>query len=253
MDIHDKVIAVTGSGNGIGRSVAVELAGRGASVAVIDINQAAAEETVGLCAEAGGNASAFCCDVSDEAAVESTFSGIVGEFGRIDGLINNAGIVRDGMLVKVKEGKVVGKKSLANWQSVINVNLTGVFLCGREVAARMIERGSEGVIVNVSSISRAGNFGQSNYTAAKAGVAAMTVTWAKELARYSIRVAAIAPGFIATPMVMAMKPEARARMTDPTPLRRLGMPKEIAQTVNFIFENDFLTGRVIEVDGGLRI
>lgn len=253
MDILDKVIAVTGAGNGIGRSVAIELARKGATVALIDINRAAAEETARLCADAGGNASAYCCDVSDEAAVETTIGGIAGEFGRIDGLINNAGIVRDGLLVKVKEGKVVGKKSLANWQSVIDVNLTGVFLCGREAAARMIERGSKGVIVNVSSISRAGNFGQSNYTAAKAGVAAMTVTWAKELARYSIRVAAIAPGFIATPMVMAMKPEARARMTDPTPLGRLGMPEEIAKTVNFIFENDFLTGRVIEVDGGLRI
>src|SRR5208282_4181076 len=110
---------------------------------------------------------------------------------------------------------VIGKQSMANWQSVIDVNLTGVFLCGREAAAKMIGKGSNGVIVNISSISRAGNFGQSNYSAAKAGVAAMAVTWAKELARYSIRVAAIAPGFVSTPMVMAMKPEARARMTDP--------------------------------------
>lgn len=253
MDMHDKVIAVTGAGAGIGRSIAVELAKKGAEVAVIDINPQAAEETARLCMRGNNGTKAYCCDVSSEAVVEETFNKIVTDFGHVDGLINNAGIVRDGLLVKVKDGAVVAKQSLANWQAVIDVNLTGVFLCGREAASKMIAGGSNGVIVNISSISRAGNFGQSNYTAAKAGVAAMTVTWAKELARHNIRVAAIAPGFIATPMVMAMKPEARERMTEPTPLKRLGMPEEIAKTVSFIFENDFITGRVIEVDGGLRI
>lgn len=254
MEIQEKVIAVTGSGAGIGRSVAVELARKGATVALLDINKAAAEETAELCAATNGGAKVYPCNVADEAAVEDAFGKIVDEFGHVDGLVNNAGIVRDGLLVKVKEGQVAGKMALATWQSVIDVNLTGVFLCGREAATRMIGNGSRGgVIVNISSICRAGNFGQSNYSAAKAGVAAMTVTWAKELARHGIRVAAIAPGFVATPMVMAMKPEARARMTDPTPLRRLGTTEEIAMTVNFIFENDFVTGRVIEVDGGLRI
>lgn len=253
MDIPGKVVVVTGAGAGIGRCVAVELAKKGARVALVDINPQLLEETLALCAEAGGHAYAYCCDVSKEAAVEASFDKVVADFGRIDVLVNNAGIVRDELLVKVKEGKVVAKKSLANWQAVIDVNLTGVFLCGREAAARMIDAGSNGVIVNISSISRAGNFGQSNYTAAKAGVAAMTVTWAKELGRHGIRVAAIAPGFIATPMVMAMKPEARGRMTEPTPLRRLGTPEEIAKTVSFIIDNDFLTGRVVEVDGGLRI
>ena len=253
MDINDKVIAVTGAGAGIGRSIAVELAKKGAEVALIDINAAALEETAQLCRRGNNGTRPYCCDVSKEPVVEETFSKIEEDFGRVDGLINNAGIVRDGLLVKVKDGAVVGKQSMANWQSVIDVNLTGVFLCGREAAAKMIGKGSNGVIVNISSISRAGNFGQSNYSAAKAGVAAMAVTWAKELARYNIRVAAIAPGFVATPMVMAMKPEARSRMTDPTPLRRLGTPEEIAKTVTFIFENDFITGRVIEVDGGLRL
>jgi len=253
MKIEGKVIVVTGGGAGIGRSVALDLAKKGASVALIDINQQALEETVALCKQEGGDARAYRCDVSKEAAIESCFDAIVADFGHVDGLVNNAGIVRDGLLVKVKEGKVVGKKSMADWQAVIDVNLTGVFLCGREAAARMIAGGTHGVIVNISSICRAGNFGQSNYTAAKAGVAAMTVTWAKELARYGIRVAAVAPGFVATPMVMGMKPEARARMTDPIPLKRLGAPEEIAKSVNFVFDNDFLTGRVIEVDGGLRI
>jgi len=253
MDIKDKVIAVTGAGAGIGRSIALELAKKGAELALIDINPPALEETANLCRRGNNGTRSYCCDVSKEPLVEETFNKIVADFGHLNGLINNAGIVRDGLLVKVKDGAVVGKQSMANWQSVIDVNLTGVFLCGREAAAKMISDGSHGVIINISSISRAGNFGQSNYSAAKAGVAAMSVTWAKELARHNIRVAAIAPGFVATPMVMAMKPEARTRITEPTPLKRLGMPEEIAMTVSFIFENDFFTGRVIEVDGGLRL
>ena len=178
---------------------------------------------------------------------------VTAHFGRLDGLINNAGIVRDGLLVKVKDGQVVGKMTLAQWQAVIDVNLTGVFLCAREAAQRMIQRAVGGVIVNLSSISRAGNVGQTNYTAAKAGVAAMTVVWAKELARYGIRVGAVAPGFIRTPMVESMKPEALAKMTSPIPLGRLGEPQEIAHAVGFIFENELFTGRCLEVDAGLRM
>jgi 3-oxoacyl-[acyl-carrier protein] reductase len=178
---------------------------------------------------------------------------VTADFGRLDGLINNAGIVRDAMLVKVKDGEVVGKMSLEQWQEVIDVNLTGVFLCAREAAQRMIGQRGGGVIVNVSSISRAGNAGQTNYSAAKAGVAAMTVVWAKELARYGIRVGAVAPGFIRTPMVAGMKPEALAKMTAPIPLGRLGEPEEIAHAVGFIFENDLFTGRCLEVDAGLRM
>ena len=143
--------------------------------------------------------------------------------------------------------------SLAQWQMVIDVNLTGVFLCGREAAARMIESGSEGVIINISSISMAGNFGQTNYSATKAGVAAMAVTWAKELARYGIRTGAIAPGYIATEMVMGMKPEALEKMAAGIPLKRLGEPGEIAQMALAIFTNDYISGRVFEVDGGLRL
>jgi len=143
--------------------------------------------------------------------------------------------------------------TLTEWQAVIDVNLTGVFLCAREAAERMIKFNNPGVIINISSLSKAGNMGQSNYSAAKAGVAALTVTWAKELAKNNIRSAAIAPGFIATEMVASMKPDALEKMAEGIPLHRLGQPEEIGHTVVFIFENDYLTGRVIELDGGIRI
>jgi len=171
----------------------------------------------------------------------------------LHGLINNAGITRDALLVKAKDGKVIKKMSLADWQAVINVDLTGVFLCAREAAARMIESGTPGVILNISSLGRAGNFGQTNYSAAKAGVAAMTVTWAKELARHQIRVGAIAPGFCETRLVTGMKLEALDRTKGIIPLGRLGRPEEIAHSALYVFENDYFTGRVLEVDGGLRL
>jgi 3-oxoacyl-[acyl-carrier protein] reductase len=170
----------------------------------------------------------------------------------LDGLVNNAGILRDGLLVKVRDGEVQ-TMSLAQWQAVIDVNLTGVFLCGREAAAWMVTERSAGVIINISSISQAGNLGQTNYSAAKAGVSAMTVTWAKELARYGIRVASIAPGFIETEMTGSMKPEALERVKQSVPLNRVGQPDNIAQAVTFILTNDYYSGRILEVDGGLRI
>jgi 3-oxoacyl-[acyl-carrier protein] reductase len=143
--------------------------------------------------------------------------------------------------------------SLQQWQSVIDVNLSGVFLCGREAARLMVESNSEGCIINISSIAREGNIGQTNYSAAKAGVVALSVTWAKELARHNIRSMAIAPGFMETEMTASMKPEAQEHMKRVIPLGKPGQPSHIQQSVTHIFENDYLTGRVIEVDGGLRI
>jgi 3-oxoacyl-[acyl-carrier protein] reductase len=253
MNLQDKVIAVTGGGQGLGRSMAVALAAKGAKLALIDLNQAKLDEAVELCKAAGGNARAYLANVAKEEDVIRTFDAIVADFGNIHGLINNAGILRDGFLIKTKDGEVVKKMSLAEWQAVIDVNLTGVFLCGREAAERMIKLGTKGVIINISSLSKAGNMGQTNYSAAKAGVAAMTVTWAKELARYGIRSAAVAPGFIATEMVASMKPEALEKMAEGIPLHRLGQPEEIGHTVIYILENDYFTGRVIEMDGGIRI
>ena len=253
MNVRGKTILVTGAGRGIGRSLAVHFAGKGANLALLDVNAEDVSETRSRCTQLGIEARSYIADAANEDSVVGALDQVTADFGALDGLINNAGIVRDGMLVKVKDGQVVGKMSLAQWQAVIDTNLTGVFLCAREAAQRMIDQKVRGVIVNVSSISRAGNAGQTNYSAAKAGVAAMTVVWAKELARYGIRVGAVAPGFIRTPMTEGMKPETLARMTSPIPLGRLGEPEEIAHAVGFIFENDLFTGRCVEVDAGLRL
>ena len=253
MDVRGKTILVTGAGRGIGRSLALHFARKGAHLALLDTNPADMEETRSQCTQPGVVARSYVTDAANEDSVIGTLDRVSADFGGLDGLVNNAGIVRDAMLVRVRDGKVVGKMTLADWQAVINVNLTGVFLCAREAAQRMISAARRGVIVNISSICRAGNLGQTNYSAAKAGVVAMTVVWAKELARYGIRVGAVAPGFIRTPMVESMKPEALARMTAPIPLGRLGEPEEIAQAVGFIFENELFTGRCLEVDAGLRL
>jgi 3-oxoacyl-[acyl-carrier protein] reductase len=253
VDVRGKTILVTGAGRGIGRSLATHFARKGANLALLDMNAPHVEETQTRCTELGVVARSYVADAANEDSVVGAVEKVSTDFGRLDGLINNAGVVRDAMLVKVKSGLVVGKMTLDEWQTVINVCLTGVFLCAREAAQRMISHTGGGVIVNVSSISRAGNLGQTNYSAAKAGVAAMTVVWAKELARYGIRVGAVAPGFIRTPMVESMRPEVLARMTSPIPLGRLGEPEEIAHAVGFIFENDLFTGRCLEVDAGLRM
>ncbi len=253
MDLNGKTIIVTGGGQGLGRAMAVELAGAGANLALVDLNEDPLNEAVQLCKDAGGDAKAYMGNIAREDEVIATFDAIETDFGDIHGLINNAGILRDGLIVKAKDGVVEKRMSLAEWQAVIDVNLTGVFLCGREAATRMIERNVPGCIINISSISKAGNMGQSNYSAAKAGVAAMATVWAKELARYGIRAAGIAPGFIATDMVVSMKPEALEKMAAGIPLKRLGEPQEVAHTARFILENDYISGRVIELDAALRI
>ena len=251
--LQNKVTIVTGAARGLGRAIALDLARHGSHIALVDLDESGLAETQAQCKEIGVDARWYIANVSREDDVIAMTASIVNDFGRIDALINNAGILRDGLLVKAKDGEVTGKMSLAQWQAVINVNLTGVFLCGREAAEQMIKQGEGGAIVNISSIARAGNFGQTNYAAAKAGVVAMATTWARELARFGIRSAAVAPGMIATEMTAGMKPEAQEKMTSGIPLRRMGSPDDIARAVRFILENDYVSGRVIEVDGGLRI
>ena len=253
MDVRNKTVVVTGAGRGIGRAIALQLAAGGADIALFDLNLADLEETRALCEAHAVRARCYRVNVAGEAEVASAMTSVAADFGRMDGLVNNAGIVRDALLVKVKDGAVVGRMTLDQWSAVISVNLSGVFLCAREAAAHMIELGNGGVIVNISSISRVGNAGQSNYSAAKAGVESMAVVWAKELARYGIRVGAVAPGFTHTDILTSMRPEVLDKLTAPVPLKRLGKADEIAHAVRFIFENDFFTGRCLDVDGGLRL
>lgn len=253
MKLKNKVILITGAARGLGAAIAKSLASHGANLALIDLDEASLADVERECEALGVNARSYGGNVANEEQVVAFFNQVVEDFGRLDGLVNNAGILRDGLLVKARDGEVASKLSLADWQAVIDVNLTGVFLCGREAAAHMIRLGDGGCIVNISSVSRAGNFGQSNYSAAKAGVASLTVVWAKELARHGIRVNAIAPGFVNTEMVASMKPEALEKAKAMIPLGRLCEPSEIAHAALYLLENDYMDGRVIEVDGAQRL
>jgi len=253
VDIKGNTFVVTGGAQGLGKAIGLELAAKGGRVALVDVNEAVLDKAVIECQASGAEVRAYVANVADEQQVIDLFSSIEIDLGPVSGLVNNAGILRDGLMVKAKEGAVIDRMSLAQWQAVIDVNLTGVFLCGREAATKMIESGTQGVIINISSVSRAGNAGQSNYSAAKAGVAALTVTWAQELARFGIRAAAIAPGVFETDMVAAMKPEAHERLLNAIPMRRTGQLDELADAVTYIFENNYFSGRVLELDGGLRL
>jgi 3-oxoacyl-[acyl-carrier protein] reductase len=252
MELKDKTIVVTGAARGLGQKMAEAVAAQGAKLALVDLDKETLQETERLCVNAGGRAKGYAANVAQETDVEGLFASVRKDFGSVDGLINNAGTNRDALFVKAKDGKVISKMSLADFNTVVAVDLVGVFLCGREAAVHMVEGGNGGVIINISSISRAGNIGQTNYSAAKAGVAAMTVTWAKELARHHIRVAAIAPGFCDTAMVAKMKPPILEKIVSMIPLKRLGRPEEIARSALYILQDDFYTGRVLEVDGGMR-
>ncbi|MFP4208906.1 MAG: SDR family oxidoreductase [Wenzhouxiangella sp.] len=251
MKLDDKIVAITGAARGLGAAMARQLAANGARIALIDLQSDLLFETKQSLPGSGHHA--VVASVSDEQQVEAAFAEIEDAMGPVDVLVNNAGITRDGLLLKVRDGEVVDRMSLAQWQQVIDVNLTGAFLCARSAAAQMVTAGKGGVIINIASISRSGNFGQTNYTASKAGNAAMTVTWAKELARYGIRAASVSPGFTATEMVAAMPEKAIEKITAGIPLKRLAEPDEIAATVRFIIENDYVNGRDFAVDGGLRL
>ncbi|CUA83016.1 SDR family oxidoreductase [Pseudidiomarina woesei] len=254
MNIAQSTIVITGGAQGLGRAMAEHFAADGAQLALLDMNADTLAEAEKICTEKGAKkVKGYVVNVVDEAAVEAVFNDIVADFGGINVLINNAGILRDGLMIKCKDGEITHKMPLQQFQSVLDVNLTGTFLCGREASAHMAKAGNGGVIINISSVARAGNMGQTNYAATKAGVVAMTVTWARELGRFGIRCGAIAPGFIETPMTAQMKPEAIERALSMVPLRRWGQPEEIAHSARYIIENDFFSGRVVEIDGGVRL
>ena len=253
MEIKGSTVVITGGAQGLGKAIGLNLGASGANIALVDVNEAALEQALSEFKQDNSRVKTYVANVADEQQVDDLFTSIESDLGSVTGLVNNAGILRDGLLVKAKDGVVTDRLSLEQWQSVIDVNLTGVFLCGRTAATKMIESDNHGVIINISSISRAGNAGQSNYAAAKAGVAALTVTWARELARYGIRCAGIAPGVFETEMVASMKTEAYDRIVSAIPLGRTGSLDELAETVAYIISNDFITGRIIELDGGLRL
>ena len=252
MIIKDKVIVITGAARGLGFAFAEDLAQAGARLALVDLNAEGLEQAAASLRKQGAEVRFYTANVTSEEEVSAFFGNVQKDFGGIDCLINNAGITRDSLLVK-RKGDEVQTMTKSDWQQVIDVNLTGVFFCGREAAARMVKANCQGVIVNVSSICRNGNIGQSNYSAAKAGVSALTSTWGKELVRYGIRVGAIAPGFVNTEMVQQIRPDVLDKIKALIPLGRLAEPKEVAHTARYIIENDYFTIRTISLDGGFRL
>lgn len=247
MRLQNKIAIITGGGNGIGRATALTFAREGAKVIVADLNLEAANKVVAEISQYGGEARSEHVNVAAPEQVERMVQNTLAAWGRLDILVNNAGILADARLVKMP---------LEQWQRVIDVNLKGVFLCGQAAARAMEAQKTGGVILNAASVvGLYGNFGQSNYVAAKAGVIGMTKTWARELGKKGIRVNAVAPGFIATEMVQAMPEKVIAMMKEKTPLGRMGAPEDIANAYLFLAseEASFITGIVLSVDGGVVV
>lgn len=246
MQLSELKVIVTGAARGMGAHFARRLAEAGARVAAGDVDEAGLRELPAPIRTRR-------LDVADEADGAAFVAWAHEALGGLNGLVNNAGIIRDGLLVKKDRATgAVGRYPTADWNAVIGVNLTGATLMTREVAARMIEIGSRpGVVVNISSLARHGNRGQTAYVAAKAALAANTVTWARELATHGIRVGCVAPGMIETPMTRGMHQKARDALVASVPVGRIGEPEDIWLAVKFVLECDYFTGRTVDVDGGL--
>jgi 3-oxoacyl-[acyl-carrier protein] reductase len=255
MQLSSLKIIVTGGAQGMGAHFARRLAEAGAQVAAGDVKEDGlaqlAESTRGL----PGRVHVRKLDVASEAEVGSFVDWAADAMGGLNGLINNAGILRDGLLVKKDRttGQVT-KLSREHWDAVIGVNLTGATFMVRDTVARMVATDQRpGVIVNMASIARHGNRGQSNYVAAKAALAANTVTWAREFAAFGIRVGAVAPGMIETPMTQGMNQKARDALVANIPVGRIGVPEDIWLAVKFVLECDYYSAGTIDVDGGLAM
>lgn len=255
MKLDELKAMVTGAAGGLGGHFALELVRAGARVTAGDTNAAGLRKLVAAAEGAPGELTVAKLDITDEASVAEFAAQAAERMDGVNALINSAGIARDGLLVQSGDGEGNGeevkKLPLAQWRKVVDVNLTGQFLMARELAARVVESGTRSaVIVNLSSVARAGNPGQSNYSASKSGLDACTRTWALELARHGIRVGGVAPGVTETGLLDNFSDEALTRLKAGIPLGRLGRPEDIWQAVKFIIECDFFTGRTVEVDGG---
>jgi len=251
--LDGRVVIITGGAGGIGRATAFKFAHAGASVAIWDLAEAAGEALAAQINNEGGEAAFFKVNVASQSSVEEGVKATLERFGKIDILINNAGITRDAQLVKVKDGEVVGKMSEAEFDAVIAVNLKGVYNCTQAVAPHMIERGYGRIVSASSVVGLYGNFGQTNYAATKAGLIGMTRVWARELGKRGITANAVAPGFIATEMTAGMPEHVLATMIGHTPVGRLGQPEEVAEAYLFLSSEEarFINGAVLNVDGGL--
>lgn len=244
MRLMDKVAIITGAARGIGKATAEKFLKEGGKVVICDVNEEAINQTVEELKSISNDVIGFKVDVTNREEVDSMIKATLNNFGKIDCLVNNAGITADNTLLKMSE---------AEWDRVININLKGVFNCGQAVAAVMAEQGF-GVILNASSVvGLYGNYGQTNYAATKWGVIGMTKTWAKELGKKGIRVNAVAPGFILTPMTEKMPEKVLEMMKEKAPLKRIGMPEDIANAYAFLASDEasFITGAVLSVDGGI--
>jgi 3-oxoacyl-[acyl-carrier protein] reductase len=252
MRLKDKVALITGGAAGIGKATAQRFIEEGAQVVICDVNREAGQAAF---QELGPQAEFYQVDVTDRQAVQAWVDGVVDKYGRVDVLINNAGVLRDNMLVRVKDGDLVKQMPEAEFDLVVAVNLKGAFNCTQAVAPHMIRQGG-GVILNASSIvGLDGNFGQTNYVATKAGVIGMTKVWARELGRHNIRVNAVAPGFTATDMVKPMPKKILESMVAHVPLGRMGQPRDIANAYLFLASDEasFISGAVLRVDGAIVV
>ena len=253
MLLKDKVALITGGGNGIGRAIVLRFLEEGARVATIDLDEAGLEETRKEAEQAGGRVLTVKANVSVREDVQRVVEAVVKEYGRLDILINNAGITRDGLTTRIKDGEVKFM-SEENWDAVLDVNLKGTWLCSQAAAVEMVKQ-KYGRIVNTASVAALGNIGQANYAASKAGVIGLTSTLALEWARFNIAVNCIAPGGVKTRMTAAIPENVMAGLLEKVPLKRLAEPAEIAAAHAFLASDQasYITGHVIFVDGGQTV
>jgi 3-oxoacyl-[acyl-carrier protein] reductase len=252
MRLKNKVTLITGGASGIGKATAQRFIEEGAKVVICDVDSDAGTEAL---QELGPNAEFYEVNVVDRQAVQAWVDGVVEKHDRVEVLVNNAGILRDNQLVKIKDGELVKQMPEAEFDLVIGVNLKGVFNCTQAVAPHMIRQGG-GVILNASSVvGLDGNFGQTNYVATKAGVIGMTKVWAREMGRHGVRVNAVAPGFIATEILQSMPENIVERMKARIPLARMGQPRDVADAYLFLASDEasFISGAVLRVDGGIVV